>query len=600
MKHLYILSFLLLLGILSGQAQSGTVTVNGTKRSYIAYVPKNLDENRPLLISCHGMNQDAAYQRNMLQIERVADTAKFVTVFPEGIDRSWDISGDRDINFMKALIDEMVSKYQIDRNRVYLSGFSMGGMFTYHAMNKIPDLIAAFAPISGYPMGGATANSNVRPLPIIHTHGTADDVVSFSGVQGALNVWIKHNGCPTTPKVTKRYRGANHITRRVWGPGNDGVEVVLMEMADKGHWISNDNGVYTGDEIWRFCKQYSLNKTSPTVILTSPKAGIVNYCFSPKEEAVFPDVTLTATASDPNGTIALVELYDGSELVASFTEPPYSVSLSALKPGKHTFQAVATDNDGETGSSIVEMTCSAPQAALALSQAFNENGCVPAGWTTYDSSEKRIGYSGGYSQGCRILQMTGSQHSFSYGLYFRNIKGSHHSGYAKYGLPESSSTLRFTPGHYELRYKICNWNRPQFSPVTISIERADDATAVASTEFTPTVNIGNAASNNFTGVDQQTFEFDITESGYYALAFYTADAEWADAIIGSLVIEAKDYGASAISSLSDDTPSDQGQQVYDLQGRLVENGHVASRQSGKGIYIIRSNDRSAKKFVHVR
>ena len=76
-------------------------------------------------------------------------------------------------------------------------------------------------------------------------------------------MWIKHNGCPTTAEVTKKYRGASHITRHVWGPGNDDVEVVLMEMANKGHWISNDNGVKTGDEIWRFCSRYSIDVSAP-------------------------------------------------------------------------------------------------------------------------------------------------------------------------------------------------------------------------------------------------------------------------------------------------------------------------------------------------
>jgi hypothetical protein len=41
------------------------------------------------------------------------------------------------------------------------------------------------------------------------------------------------------------------------------VEVVLMEMADKGHWISNDYGVLTGDEIWKFCSRYSVDVTYP-------------------------------------------------------------------------------------------------------------------------------------------------------------------------------------------------------------------------------------------------------------------------------------------------------------------------------------------------
>ena len=251
----------MVLCVLAVAAES--IKVGGLTRSYITYVPRNLGAHRPLLISCHGMNQDANYQKGMLKIETVADTAKFVTVFPEGIDKGWDISGSRDINFVLALIDEMVEKYDIDPCRVYLSGFSMGGMFTYHAMNKIADRIAAFAPISGYPMGGTTANANVRPIPIIHTHGTSDDVVTFSNVQNSLNVWIRHNGCPTKATVTANYRGTPHITRHVWGPGNDGVEVVLMEMGGKGHWISNDYGVLTGDEIWKFCSRYSVDVVYP-------------------------------------------------------------------------------------------------------------------------------------------------------------------------------------------------------------------------------------------------------------------------------------------------------------------------------------------------
>ena len=265
MKKQLLTSALMAFCFLLPSAAQQKIKVGGTEREYKIYVPKNLGEKRPLLISCHGMNQDAAYQMNMLDIKSVADTAKFVTVFPEGISKSWDLDGNRDINFVLALIDKMVDDYDIDRGRVYLSGFSMGGMFTYHAMNRIADRIAAFAPISGYPMGGATAKAGVRPIPIIHTHGTSDDVVTFSNVQSALNVWINHNGCPTTAIVTKKYRNASHITRRVWGPGNDGVEVVLMEMANKGHWISNDNGVKTGDEIWRFCSRYSIEVDGPVV-----------------------------------------------------------------------------------------------------------------------------------------------------------------------------------------------------------------------------------------------------------------------------------------------------------------------------------------------
>ncbi len=246
------------------EPMAGSVKVGSTERTYLQYVPKQLGSKRPLLISCHGMNQDAPYQKGMLKIESIADTAKFVTVFPQGENNSWDISDRKDINFILKIIDKMVEQYDIDPGRVYLSGFSMGGMFTYHAMNVIADRIAAFAPISGYTMSGVTANPNSRAVPIIHTHGTSDGVVPFENVQNNLNVWISHNHCDATPVVTKSYRGASHITRHVWGNGDNGVEVVLMELAGKDHFVSNDV-VVTGDEIWNFCKKYSIEVEWPYV-----------------------------------------------------------------------------------------------------------------------------------------------------------------------------------------------------------------------------------------------------------------------------------------------------------------------------------------------
>jgi poly(3-hydroxybutyrate) depolymerase len=586
MKRNLILLLLSVAALLPVKADN--ITVNGTQRSYILYVPKNLGENRPLLISCHGMNQDPDYQKNMLQIESVADTAKFLTVFPYGINKSWDISGNSDINFITALIDKMVTQYKIDRNRVYLSGFSMGGMLTYHAMNKIADKIAAFAPISGYPMQGATANSNVRPIPIIHTHGTSDDVVNFSGVQGSLNAWIKHNGCPTSAKVTQRYRNAAHITRRVWGPGNDGVEVVLMEMANKGHWISNDNGVKTGDEIWRFCSRYSLNKTSPNVSITSPKSGVSYTCFAPKDQVTFPDVDITANADDPNGTIEKVDFFDGNTLIATCTEKPYKATLTGGQTGKHTLKAVATDNDGETSTASVELNFNAPPQALSLSAGFNDAGCIPAGWTTYDSNEKRTGYNNGYSQGCRVLQFTGSQRGLEYGLYFRNINGSHHQGWAKYGLSNTDCTLTLWPGHYTLRYKICNWNRPAFAPVELCIEKRAGGESVVTHTYTPSVNIGNVASNNFGSISQKAFEFDIVEQGEYVVALYTADEEWADCILGQLYLSVNSYETAGIHAQS--TMHNEPSTTYDLQGR-----RIASPQ--QGLYILHSPGKSTRKIM---
>ena len=584
MKKSVLLLVLLIAGITSVMADN--ITVDGVNRTYNVYAPKNLGENRPLLIFCHGYNQDANWMQNSefkndnVSMESVCDTAKFVVVFPNGINKAWDISGNSDINFIKALIDKMASQHKIDRNRVYLGGFSMGGMLTYHAMNKIPDLIAAFAPCSGYPMGGASASATARAIPILHIHGTADETCAFSGAQPALNVWIAHNGCSTTEKVINNYNGFNGCKMHIWGGGKDGSEVRLLELPNKGHWISKEPQVYTGKEIWNFCKRFSLNRTTPSVKITSPSDEAKYISYGIKEKVIFPDITITATAEDPNGTIEKVEFYDGSTLFATCTEAPYQATLSGVKSGKHKLQVVATDNDGETNSASVIVTLQNPTLALSLSTSFNEANALPAGWTVFDSNDKRSGYSSGYSSGSRVLQFTGSPKGFGYGLYFRNINGAAHQGWAKYGLPEGGHSLSLAPGHYKVKYRACNWNMSNFGQIEVSIDKRSDNTSVASQVYTPNINIGNSASNSFSVPTQQIFEFDITEQDDYVIAFYSAASGWSDCIIGQLSIENVSYSVTGITSAQAAYKAADNA-VYNLQGQRLDNSAILQ----PGLYI---------------
>lgn len=574
MKHYFLTLLLLLAGLMPAKADN--ITVNGQQRSYNVYAPKNLGENRPLLIFCHGYNQDANWIQNSefknenVSMEAVCDTAKFVVVFPNGIDRAWEIGGDRDINFIKAIIEKMATQHKIDRNRIYMGGFSMGGMLTYNAINKMADIIAAFVSCSGPSV--VTPNSKTRPVPILHIQGTADN---FGSVQPALNPWIQHNGCSTTAKVVSNYNGFGGAKLHIWGPGKDGVEVRLIELKDKGHWITKEPQVYTGKEIWNFCSRYSLNKTKPSVTITSPKAGLIYNSFAPQGTATFPDITITANADDPNGTVSKVQFYDGSTLLATCTSKPYKATLTGAKSGTHTLKVVATDNDGETASVTTSVTLTASQT-LSLSQRFTENACTPAGWISYDGSEKRIGYVGGHGNGSRVMQLTGSPRAFNYGYYFRNINGNRHDGWIKYGLPESSATLSLAPGHYVLKFKACNWNMSSFGELEFAVEKAAGGQAVASTTYKPTVNIGNNAGNGFSGVTQQTFEFDVTEQGNYVLAVYSAASGWSDGMVGELILTANGYETTDVKPTSRaETPT----ALYDLQG------HRLAQAPRKGIYI---------------
>ena len=135
--------------------------------------------------------------------------------------------------------------------------------------------------------------------------------------------------------------------------------------------------------MWNFCKNYSLNKTSPTVRITAPKAGLNYVSFGPADAVTFPDITITATADDTNGTIEKVEFYDGTTLLATCTEKPYKTVLTGAAKGKHTLKAVATDNDGETSTASIVVTLQAP-TSLTISSGFTEGGgrCLQDGQPT--------------------------------------------------------------------------------------------------------------------------------------------------------------------------------------------------------------------------
>ena len=265
--------------LFTGTAFADNLNVNGANRNMLVYAPSGIEKNRPLIIQMHGYNQDAAYQKNAAKWEPIADTARFVVVFPNGEGKAWDISGDKDLNFIKAIINEMNNKYGIDKKRVYVSGFSMGGMMSYHVANKLGDQIAAIAPVSG----GGGVNSPKRAMPIMHTHGTSDDVVNYNSTVNTVKSWVSAQKCSSSSQKIKPYpstKPGSAASLEIWSGCNDGVEVRLMTIDGKGHWYSMDEAasVNTSVEIWNFVKNYSLDGSSitPPVVVPTNREEVFN------------------------------------------------------------------------------------------------------------------------------------------------------------------------------------------------------------------------------------------------------------------------------------------------------------------------------------
>lgn len=107
----------------------------------------------------------------------------------------------------------------------------------------------------------------------------------------------------------------------------------------------------------------------PTVSITAPAGNIT------VEEGS--DVTLTATASDSDGTVSFVRFYDGETLIVDESTAPYSYLWTNLQLGTHTITSRATDNSGEETTSdpvviTVESSNVAPVAVISASTVSGE------------------------------------------------------------------------------------------------------------------------------------------------------------------------------------------------------------------------------------
>ena len=90
----------------------------------------------------------------------------------------------------------------------------------------------------------------------------------------------------------------------------------------------------------------------PTVAFTSPPNGSVF--------AAPGSLTLTATASDSDGSITTVQFLQGQSLLGNFTASPYSVPVRNLAAGTYAFSVVATDNGGSKATNALTISVVTP------------------------------------------------------------------------------------------------------------------------------------------------------------------------------------------------------------------------------------------------
>lgn len=129
-----------------------------------------------------------------------------------GTGRTWDFHPARSTTamrdeaaFLDAVADDAAARFAIDRDRVILAGFSIGGSTTSYIACKTPNAFAAFAPVAGS-FWNPLPETCAGPVRLLHVHGWTDTTVPLEGrrlrvgitqgdVFASMGIWRQTNGC---------------------------------------------------------------------------------------------------------------------------------------------------------------------------------------------------------------------------------------------------------------------------------------------------------------------------------------------------------------------------------------------------------------------
>ncbi|WP_428241371.1 RICIN domain-containing protein [Gynuella sp.] len=212
-----------------------SMDVNGQKREYILDIPSNYDSNKPyrLVFGWHWLGGSAGNVANgaYYGLKDLSNgSAIFVApdryVSPNGEnDNGWPNTNGRDMNFLRAMLDQFENELCVDKNRIFSVGWSYGGMMSFAVGHEMAGVFRAIAPMSGALW--TPYSDSGKPMAAWIAHGIYDGVVGYDNGVAAKDSYVAANHCsnttlPVEPSPCVEYQGCDAGYPVVWCPWSGG------------------------------------------------------------------------------------------------------------------------------------------------------------------------------------------------------------------------------------------------------------------------------------------------------------------------------------------------------------------------------------------
>jgi predicted peptidase len=186
---------------------------DGKEYKYVLFVPHNYDAKTacPIILFLHGAGETKGGQKQPVEvgigpaIKKREKTFPFLVVIPQSENRTWQANS-ADGKRALAILEDVEKQYNVDKQREYLTGLSMGGFGTWSLAFQDPQRWTAIVPICGGLRGDPGQVIKLKSVPIWCFHGADDPTVNVEQSRRLINA-LKEAGA--SPKYTE-YPGVKH------------------------------------------------------------------------------------------------------------------------------------------------------------------------------------------------------------------------------------------------------------------------------------------------------------------------------------------------------------------------------------------------------
>ena len=274
----------------SQQLTTENIFYDGNNREYIIYIPQIYSSTNPtpILFAFHG---GSGYADDFMNYEAdfrsIADTAGFILVYPQALEdpndgnsTNWlhkEPTDHKDIFFIETLIDTIATHYNVNTERVYACGYSLGGMFSYELACQLNHKITAISSVAGAAFLGAFSFCEIsHPTAILSINGTDDGTHPYNDQNGWYfsvaaidSFWANSNNTDILPIVTQvpdiNSSDGSQVERYSWINGDGCVSVEELKIINGGHdWPSplsswSNQDINANVEVWNFLSKYEMD-----------------------------------------------------------------------------------------------------------------------------------------------------------------------------------------------------------------------------------------------------------------------------------------------------------------------------------------------------